>query len=208
MSRAGDHAAMVVDLRRRGISNAAVLSAFASIPRHEFVEATDVDRAYGDHPLPIACGQTISQPFVVAYMAQALQLTPDSRLLEVGTGSGYLTALLCTMVRQVSSIEVHDRLAELARGRLFNLGIENAEIRVGDGTTGWPDQDVRFDAVIGSAAAREVPPALRDCLADDGRLIMPVGGDFQELVLERRHGEQWTVHRMLPVRFVPLISSG
>ena len=211
-SRAGDgdgaaRAQRMVEsqLEARGIADARILDAFRRVPRHRFVPNADPAEAYADHPLPIGWGQTISQPYVVAIALDALELTPDSRVLEIGAGSGYQTALLAELVAHVWSLECVPELAQRARGVLQALGHSNIDLRVGDGGRGWPVEGVPpFDAIIGSAAPSKVPAPLLDQLGDGGRLVMPVGDVFQELVLIRRRGAQLQRRSLLPVRFVPM----
>ena len=192
-------------LRARGIANECLLAAFGRVPRHRFIPGADPAEAYGDHPVPIACGQTISQPYVVAFALEALELQPGSRVLEVGTGSGYQTALLAELVSRVCSVEYFAELAAGARCALDELGYANVEVVVGDGSRGWPHPaDLPFDAIIGSAAAPQIPPALVAQLADGGRLVMPVGRTYQELVLVSRRGDRAERRDLLPVRFVPM----
>ena len=150
----------LLGLRRRGISDAAVLRAMDEVPREHFVEAPFLDAAYADQALPIACGQTISQPYVVAYMTEQLGVEPDHRVLEVGTGSGYQAAVLSRLAREVVSVERYRTLAEAARGRLATLGYRNVEIRVGDGLAGVPER-APYDRIIVTAAAEAIPEALR-----------------------------------------------
>ena len=193
-------------LARRGIEDERVLQAFRTVPRHRFIAPADPSYAYGDHPIPIACGQTVSQPYVVAYMLQMLQLRASNSVLEIGTGSGYQTALLAELVGAVSTIECHAELARQARRTLRELGYSNVDCRIGDGSIGWPDTDIAFDAIVGSAAARSIPAALTDQLAPGGRMILPVGDLQQELVLlhRRADGSMAEETRLLPVRFVPM----
>ena len=193
-------------LRARGISDQRVLDAMARVPRHDFVLASTRDQAYEDHPLPIGEGQTISQPYIVALMLQVLTLVPADRVLEVGTGSGYLTALLAELVAQVVSVERHAVLAESARMLLIGMGYSNAKVVVGDGSLGYPE-DAPYDAIIVSAAAPEVPGALLAQLREGGRMIIPVGSDdSQQLQLIRmENGEPKVALREL-CRFVPLVS--
>jgi len=193
-------------LRARGISDQRVLDAMARVPRHEFALASTRDQAYEDHPLPIGEGQTISQPYIVALMLQVLNLVPADRVLEVGTGSGYLTALLAELVAQVVSVERHAVLAESARMLLIGMGYSNASVIVGDGSLGYP-QAAPYDAIIVSAAAPEVPSALLAQLREGGRMIIPVGSDdSQQLQLIRmENGEPKVALREL-CRFVPLVS--
>jgi protein-L-isoaspartate(D-aspartate) O-methyltransferase len=193
-------------LRARGISDQRVLDAMARVPRHEFALASTRDRAYEDHPLPIGEGQTISQPYIVALMLQVLTLAPTDRVLEVGTGSGYLTALLAELVAQVVSVERHAVLAESARVVLARMGYCNAKVIVGDGSLGYPEA-APYDAVIVSAAAPEVPSALLAQLGEGGRMIIPVGSDdSQQLQLIRMENGQPKISLRELCRFVPLVS--
>jgi protein-L-isoaspartate(D-aspartate) O-methyltransferase len=193
-------------LRARGISNPHVLDAMLGVPRHEFVPGPYRSQAYEDHPLPIGDNQTISQPYIVAVMLEALQLQPTDKVLEVGTGSGYVTALLAEVAAQVFSIERHPALAERARELLAALGYANVQVFTGDGTLGLPDI-APFDAIIVSAAASEPPPTLIAQLREQGRMIIPVGtGDSQQLQFIRVvNGNPVITPREL-VRFVPLIN--
>ena len=185
----------------RGIRDRAVLEAFRRVPRHRFVPDASRDESYADHPLPIACGQTISQPYVVAYMIQALQLKTTDRVLEIGMGSGYQTALLAGLVDQVYTIEFFPNLAAAAKKVLADLGYSNIEQRISDGAAGWLEE-APFDAIIGSAATAKIPPALIEQLALGGRLILPVGAEHQCLVLVTRTLEGIQRTSLLPVRFV------
>ena len=194
-------------LRSRGITDPRVLDAMLRVPRQEFVAASNRAHAYEDHPLPIGDGQTISQPYVVALMLESLQLTPTDTVLEVGTGSGYATALLAELAANVFSIERHASLAANARTVLAALGYTNARVFTGDGTLGLPDY-APFDAILVSAASSDVPPALLSQLREAGRLIIPVGPpDSQQLHLIRIVNGQPVVSLLDPVRFVPLISA-
>ena len=161
-------------LRRRGISDQAVLRAMDEVPREYFVAAGFTDTAYADQALPIACGQTISQPFVVAYMTEKLEVEPQHRVLEIGTGSGYQAAILARLAREVVSIERYRTLADAARERLKTLGYTNVTIRSGDGMAGAPDL-APFDRIMVTAAAEEVPEALVAQLAEGGKMVLPVG---------------------------------
>jgi len=192
-------------LRSRGIRDERVLDAMAHVPRHEFVSLEYRDEAYEDHPIAIGEGQTISQPFVVADMLEALALRPEDVVLEIGTGSGYETAVLAELVRMVYSIERIASLAERARAVLQRLGYKNVTVVHGDGSQGLPEA-APFDAIVVSAAAPHVPKPLMDQLRDGGRLVIPVGSGFaQELQLVRKIGDKSTVLCLDGVRFVPLI---
>jgi len=193
-------------LRSRGIRDERVLAAMESVPRHEFAPERYRGQAYEDHPLPIGEGQTISQPYIVALMLEALELLPSDNALEVGTGSGYVTALLAELAAHVTSMERHASLAESARALLQSMGYTNATVVTGDGTRGFPDA-APYNAIIVSAAAGEMPQALVAQLAEGGRMIIPVGADdTQQLRLVRfQGGELHTEFREL-CRFVPLIS--
>lgn len=192
-------------LRARGIRDERVLEAMARVPRHEFVPPEHRDEAYEDHPIGIGEGQTISQPFVVAAMLEALALRPDDVALEVGAGSGYETALLAELTRKVYSVERIASLAENARATLERLGYSNVTIVHGDGSQGLSDA-APFDAIVVAAAAPRVPPSLLEQLRDGGRLVIPVGsGIAQELQLIRKSGDTMTTRHLDGVRFVPLI---
>ena len=193
-------------LRARGVSDERVLDAMLRVPRHEFAPERCRDQAYEDHPLPIGQGQTISQPYMVARMLESLALSPGDKVLEVGTGSGYLTALLAELAAQVFSVERHPELAEAARELLGRMGYTNVRVIVGDGSQGLAEGS-RYDAIIVSAAAPEVPPALLEQLAEGGRMIIPVGpSDSQQLqLIHVEMGQPRTALREL-CRFVPLVS--
>jgi protein-L-isoaspartate(D-aspartate) O-methyltransferase len=192
-------------LRARGISDSRVLDAMLRVPRHQFVPEAQRARAYEDHPLPIGDGQTISQPYVVALMLESLQLTATDKVLEVGTGSGYVTALLAELAAKVFSIERHSALADRARDALAALGYANIEVFTGDGTLGLPAH-APFDAILVSAAAPAVPSALLTQLREGGRMIIPVGySDDQQLHFIRMINGEPVVQRRELVRFVPLI---
>jgi protein-L-isoaspartate(D-aspartate) O-methyltransferase len=193
-------------LRARGVGDEQVLDAMLRVPRHEFAPERYRDQAYEDHPLPIGEGQTISQPYIVARMLEALGLTPADRVLEVGTGSGYLTALLAELAAQVFSVERHAALADAARELLGRMGYTNIRVIVGDGSQGLAE-GAPYDAIIVSAAAPEVPHALIEQLAEGGRMIIPVGPtDSQQLqVIHKENGRPRISLREL-CRFVPLIS--
>jgi protein-L-isoaspartate(D-aspartate) O-methyltransferase len=195
-----------LNLRRRGISDQTVLRAMESIPRDLFVEVADRADAYRDTALAIACGQTISQPFVVAYMTEQLQLQPGHRVLEIGTGSGYQAAILSQLCREVVSIERFRTLADRARVRLEELECDNVEVMLGDGFN-VPENLGSFDRIIVTAAMTEVPEALTLQLEGDGILIAPVGphNGPQTLILIRRTGEGLERRPLVDVRFVPAL---
>jgi protein-L-isoaspartate(D-aspartate) O-methyltransferase len=193
-------------LRARGIRDERVLDAMLRVPRHEFAPERYRDQAYEDHPVPIGEGQTISQPYMVATMLDALHLSPSDKVLEVGTGSGYLTALLAELAAQVVSIERHATLADAARELLSRLGYTNVRVIAGDGSRGFPEL-APYDAIVVSAAAAEVPRALLEQLAEGGRMIIPVGREDAQQVqlIEKQNGQLHTTLREL-CRFVPLVS--
>jgi protein-L-isoaspartate(D-aspartate) O-methyltransferase len=203
-------AALAAFLRDSGIRDERVLAAVAQVSRSVFVPERFREEAESDRPLPIGCGQTISQPYVVAYMTEKLRLAGSERVLEVGTGSGYQTAILARLAEEVFSIEIVPALAERAKDVLLGrLGLRNVRLRTGDGTEGWPEE-APFDRIIVTAAAAEVPPALAEQLAPGGRMILPVGGelDVQMLrVLDKGNDGESVQMDLLPVRFVPLTHS-
>jgi protein-L-isoaspartate(D-aspartate) O-methyltransferase len=190
-------------IEARGVHDSRTLAAMRKVPRHLFVPAALENEAYGDYPLPIGHGQTISQPYIVAFMTEALGLKGGEHVLEVGTGSGYQAAVLAEMVAEVDSIEIVEPLAIEAAQRLARLGYENVHVRAGDGYAGWPAK-APFDAIMITAAAPRIPEPLKQQLKDGGRLIVPVGSDLQDLVLVTRHGTTFKQRRVLPVRFVPM----
>jgi protein-L-isoaspartate(D-aspartate) O-methyltransferase len=194
-------------LRRRGISDQAVLRAMDEVPREYFVAPGFTESAYADQALPIACGQTISQPFVVAYMTEQLEIEPHHRVLEVGTGSGYQAAVLSRLAREVVSIERYRTLADTARERLKTLGYANVTVLAGDGMAGAPDF-APFDRIIVTAAAEAVPEPLAAQLAEGGKLVLPIGArhDAQHIVkLTKQPGGGLTRENLIAVRFVPLL---
>lgn len=193
-------------LAARGIRDARVLRAFAEVPRHAFVPPELAPSAYDDRALPLDHGQTISQPYVVALMLEALALAPGDRALEVGTGSGYAAALLARLCAEVYTIERLEGLADAARGRLKLMGVANVRVRAGDGTLGWPEAGP-FDAILVSAGGPRLPQPLLDQLADGGRLVLPLGpeGGDQELVVVSRVGERLERRDLGSVQFVPLV---
>ena len=189
----------------RGIRDALVLKAMSDVPRHLFVPADVAEQAYGDHPLPIGEGQTISQPYIVALMTECLALRGSEKVLEVGTGSGYQAAVLGRIAAAVFTIEINDTLARRAAGTLERLGYKNVHVRSGDGFFGWPEE-APFDAIIVTAAAPEVPPALIAQLAEGGRLVIPLGDvrTYQRLTVVTKRNGKPSIERVLDVRFVPM----
>ncbi len=199
---------MVEDqIRGRGVSDPRVLEAMACVPRHVFVPEAMMGAAYADEPLPNGEGQTISQPYIVAYMTEALGLSGGERVLEIGTGSGYQTAVLAEVAGRVYTVELKEALSMRARLRLEKLGYSNIEFRVGDGSLGWPEE-APFEAILVTAAAAWVPEPLEAQLADGGRMILPVGEGSQELVLIRRNAGELERESLFQVRFVPLLTGG
>jgi protein-L-isoaspartate(D-aspartate) O-methyltransferase len=201
--------ALMVDrqLVRYGITDSATLRAMGTVPRHEFVPRLARGQAYGDHPVPIGLGQTISQPYVVAYMTETVRPHPGMRVLEVGTGSGYQAAILAELGARVHTIEIYEDLANSARDRLERLGYADVEVRHGDGFDGWPEA-APFEAIVVTAAAGFIPPPLIAQLAPGARLVIPVGLTFgaQHLILVERSSQGVVqTQTLLPVRFVPLL---
>jgi protein-L-isoaspartate(D-aspartate) O-methyltransferase len=199
---------ITAQLGRRGVRDARVLDAMAGVPREAFVSAGTEEFAYEDRPLPIGEGQTISQPYIVAAIAEAAELKPTDRVLEVGAGSGYAAAILSRLASQVFAIERHASLTEAARARCHALGYHNITLKTGDGSTGWPEE-APFDAILVAAGAPKPPEALRRQLKIGGRLIVPVGEvDEQRLLRIRRTDEEGFQEDDLGgVRFVPLIGA-
>lgn len=187
----------------RGVREARTLAAMREVPRHLFVSPRLAEQAYEDHPLPIGHGQTISQPYIVAFMTEALSLKGGETVLEVGAGSGYQSAVLSRIAARVFGIEIVEPLAKEAEERLASLGYRNVEIRAGDGYAGWPEH-APFDAILVAAAAPRVPEPLKQQLRDGGRLIVPVGEYVQELIVVTRRGNAFEERRVLGVRFVPM----
>ena len=204
--RADKRMEFLLGLRRRGIADQAVLRALEEVPRARFVAQETAEQAYADQALPIACGQTISQPYVVAYMSEQLGVRPEHRVLEVGTGSGYQAAVLSRLAREVVSIERYRTLAEQARARLQALGYDNVEVVVGDGLAGVPGR-APYDRIIVTAAAVTIPDVLVDQLADGGIMILPVGPQRgpQQLVKLTKSPTGLVREDLIPVRFVPLL---
>ncbi|MGQ9699914.1 MAG: protein-L-isoaspartate(D-aspartate) O-methyltransferase [Candidatus Bipolaricaulaceae bacterium] len=197
--------ALLAELRQKGIRDPRVLSALEKIPRHLFVLPEHLPWAYEDRPLPIGLGQTISQPYIVALSTEALELAPEDKVLEIGTGSGYHTAILAELAKEVFTVERIPELLWEAQERLRRLGYGNVQFRVGDGTKGWPEA-APFPAILVTAAAPRLPPSLLAQLSEGGRLVIPVGG--------KRHQDLWRVRKregkpvyehLCPVSFVPLI---
>ena len=193
------------DIAQRGIRDPAALAAMRAVPRHEFVPAERRRQAYADSPLPIGSGQTISQPYIVAYMTELLELEPGMRALEIGTGSGYQAAVLAEILDEVYTIEIIPELARWGEANLRRAGYEAVRVRQADGYHGW-DEHGPYDAIVVTAAADHIPPPLIEQLKDGGRMVIPVGSPFrtQMLMLVTRHGEEIRTRSLLPVRFVPL----
>jgi protein-L-isoaspartate(D-aspartate) O-methyltransferase len=188
----------------RGVEDPRVLGAMRKVPRHAFVPEDIGHLAYEDEPLPIGESQTISQPYIVAYMTETLALRPKDKVLEVGTGSGYQTAVLAELAAEVWTVEIVESLSRRARAVLSALGYTNIRFKVGDGSAGWPEA-APFDAIMVTASPEAIPSALQDELLDGGRMILPVGAEYQELVRITREGGRFRKECLLPVRFVPLI---
>jgi protein-L-isoaspartate(D-aspartate) O-methyltransferase len=199
---------LIMELRQQGISDTNVLSAVERVPREVFVSPSFVDQAYENTALPIEEGQTISQPYVVAFMTQALDIQPRMRVLEVGTGSGYQAAVLAQLCRRVFTIERYRSLLRHAEEKFKAARISNIVTKLGDGAKGWPDL-APFDRILVTAAAAEVPEALKEQLSEEGGiLVVPVGRDSQAQHVVRivRNGDDFTSEELLPVRFVPLVA--
>ncbi len=192
-------------IEARGVSDQRVLRAMLATPRHEFVPDELKSKAYEDSPLPIGHGQTISQPYIVALMTEALRPREHERVLEIGTGSGYQAAVLSPLVKEVFTMEIVEPLAQRAAATLARLGYLNVLVRAGDGWLGWPEK-APFDAIIVTCAPDKVPPALKEQLKDGGRMVIPVGkeGEVQQLILLEKNGASLNQRALLPVRFVPM----
>ncbi|MCK4932580.1 MAG: protein-L-isoaspartate(D-aspartate) O-methyltransferase [Candidatus Aminicenantes bacterium] len=195
---------VTTQIKSRGIKDTNVLEAMEKVPRHVFVPENMRKVAYNDEPLPIGNGQTISQPYIVAYMTEVLQLSIEEKVLEVGTGSGYQAAILAEIAKEVFTVEIIDGLSKNAQEVLQAEGYTNIHFRVGDGSYGW-EENAPYDAIMVTAAPPEVPKALQDQLKIGGRMIVPVGDAFQELVLIVREKRRFKKKKLLPVRFVPLV---
>ncbi len=193
-------------IEARGILDKKVLEAMRKVARHVFLPENMKSYAYQDEPLPIGHGQTISQPYIVAYMTEVLRLKGDERVLEVGTGSGYQAAILAEVAKEVFTVEIIKELSKQAQNALKKLGYKNIHFRIGDGTSGWQDY-APYDAIMVTAAPAKVPKTLQEQLKVQGRLVIPVGSMYQELVLVTREKNKFKKKKLLPVRFVPLISS-
>jgi protein-L-isoaspartate(D-aspartate) O-methyltransferase len=194
-------------LKARDIRNDRVLEAMLSVPRHRFIPESARGGAYGDFPVPIGYGQTISQPYIVAFMTQALDVGPGDRVLEIGTGSGYQAAVLSLLAREVFTIEIIESLADRARATLKDLGHQNVHVRAGNGYLGWPEY-APFDRIIVTAAPEAVPPALVEQLKIGGLMAIPIGVGDQELRILRRTPVGLDTIATLPVRFVPMTGKG
>lgn len=202
--RASREAMVRSQILARGVQEPRLVAALRRIPRHLFLEDAYRSEAYADHPVPIGEGQTITQPYVAALMTELLELSPESRTLEVGTGSGYESALLASLSREVYSIEIVPSLSQEAQARLSSLGFTNVHFRIGDGYVGWPEK-APFDAILVAAAPRAVPQPLLDQLAPGGKMVIPVGASYQELKVYSKSREGALAERsVLPVRFVPM----
>ena len=193
-------------LRSRDIRDERVLEAMGKVPRHLFVPEDMRRQAYNDEPLPIGEGQTISQPYIVAYMTQALELQPHHSVLEIGTGSGYQTAVLAELVDSVCTVEILPGLTSRARMALDDLQYKNIRFRIGDGALGW-DEFAPYDGIMVTAAPGKIPGALQAQLRESGRMILPVGVAFQDLVMVTRGRRRFNRKTLIPVRFVPLVRS-
>ena len=193
-------------IEARGVRDRAVLEAMLSVPRHLFVPLDARLHAYEDRPLPVGQGQTISQPYIVGYMTEALRVSPEHDVLEIGTGSGYQAAVLSRLVRRVYTIEIVPELADRARRTLQELGYRNVQVRTGNGYAGWPER-APFQRIIVTAAPPELPSALVDQLAVGGVMVVPVGRGFQEMTIVTRTDKGVAQRRTIPVRFVPMVES-
>ena len=202
--RPAERSRMVAEqIRAREVRDPRVLTAMERVPRHLFMPESVRSEAYGDHPVSIGYGQTISQPYIVGFMSEALEVQPEHKVLEIGTGSGYQAAILGELAREVYTIEIVDPLAESARATLEKLGYKNVHVRAGNGYAGWPEE-APFDRIIVTAAPDEVPPALVQQLKVGGLMAIPVGTFDQELRIMKRTADGMDTLKTLPVRFVPM----
>ncbi|HKO96463.1 MAG TPA: protein-L-isoaspartate(D-aspartate) O-methyltransferase [Pyrinomonadaceae bacterium] len=195
---------LIDQLKAEGINSSAVLDAMLKVPRHKFVPPAQRHQSYRNRPLSIGHEQTISQPFIVGYMTEAASIAPGEKVLEIGTGSGYQAAVLAELAKQVYSIEIIPELAEGARNVLRELGYKNVQVKTGNGYLGWPEH-APFDAIVVTAAPDEVPQALVDQLAVKGKMVIPVGTAFQEMVIITKDETGVVERRTIPVRFVPMV---
>ena len=191
-------------IRARGIQDERVLAAMSKVPRHKFVESPWKDFAYRDRPLPIGHKQTISQPYIVAYMSETAEISPDAKVLEIGTGCGYQAAILGEIAKEVYSIEIIPELASRARHILAQLGYENIEVKTGDGYQGWAEH-APYDAIIVTAAPEKIPQPLIEQLAANGKMVIPVGGWYQDIMVLTKTEDRIIKEKTIPVRFVPMI---
>jgi protein-L-isoaspartate(D-aspartate) O-methyltransferase len=191
-------------IEARGVKDPATLSAMRKVQRHKFVGPNQVTDSYDDNPLPIGYGQTISQPYIVAYMTENVKPKPGFTVLEIGTGSGYQAAVLAEIVNKVYTVEIIDELGKQAASRLKSLNYKNIEVKVADGYYGWKEH-APYDAIIVTAAAEYIPPPLKEQLKDGGRMIIPVGSPYltQQLMLIEKNGNKYRTTSLIPVRFVP-----
>ncbi len=191
-------------IENRGVKNKTVLQSMRTVPRHLFIPQKNVPNAYEDRPLPIGYGQTISQPYIVAYMTDAIDPKPHQKVLEIGTGSGYQAAILSGLVKEVYTIEIIPELGNTAATRLKNLGYKNVAVKIQDGYFGWAAY-APFDAIIVTAAAEYIPPSLIEQLKDGGKIVIPIGSPFmnQMLMLVEKKGKKITTKSLMPVVFVP-----
>ena len=201
-----DRVSLVMSLRKKGISNIEILRAMELVPREHFTHPAFKEQAYYDIALPIDCGQTISQPFIVAHMSELLAADNTHKILEIGTGSGYQTAVLSHLGRRIFTIECHRELHTAAQRKFDELELDNIVTKVGDGYDGWPEQ-APFDRIIVTAAASEIPPTLLNQLAMGGRMVVPVGDtrESQKITVVDRTDKGFEQEQTLPVRFVPLV---